>query len=260
MITARLALVSLCLFAGAAFPSHAESVGPNTRTPTTPKSMTAPQGTASAPVDIPDLLSTVRLGDAAWSPDGKQILYSGNASGRFNLWVMNADGTEAHQLLHSDDAQSGAIWSKDGGSVVYQQDRGGDEIYDLYTVAATGGTPQALTQTEQITETGPHFSPDGKFLAFQHKEKQGSSVNLAVMDWSTHQVRLLTHEKDPKRSWSIVTWSPDGKTLYANRGDLHEDVSAWSVNVATGDARELTPHTGNVLIGASSRLPTARRS
>ena len=142
--------------------------------------------------------------------------------------------------------------------MVYQQDRGGDEIYDLYTVAWSGGAPQALTQTEQISETNPHFSPDGKLLAFQHKEKQGSSINLAVMDWSTHQVRLLTHEKDPKRSWDIVAWSPDGKTLYANRGDLHEDVSAWSVDVATGDARELTPHTGNVLIGASSLSPDGK--
>jgi dipeptidyl aminopeptidase/acylaminoacyl peptidase len=250
--------VSLCLFAGIALTLHAQSAGPNSRTPTAPKSVTAPQGSASAPVDIPDLLGTVRLGEAAWSPDGKQILFSGNASGRINLWLMNADGAGAHQLLHSDDAQSGAVWSKDGQNIVYQQDRGGDEIYDLYTVSAAGGTPQNLTQTDQITETNPHFSPDGKLLALQHKEKAGSSINLAIMDWSTHQVRLLTHEKDPKRSWSLVTWSPDGKTLYANRGDLHEDMSAWSVDVATGNARELTPHQGNVLIGASSISPDGK--
>jgi len=257
MIATRRA-ACLCLFTGVVFTLHAESAGLNSRTPAAPKSVTAPQGTAGSPVDIPDLLSTVRLGEAAWSPDGQQILYSGNASGRINLWIMNSDGTGAHQLLHADDAQSGGIWSKDGQSVVYQQDRGGDEIYDLYTVPAAGGTPQALTQTDQISETNPHFSPDGKWLAFQHKEKQGSSVNLAMMDWSTHQVRLLTHEKDPRRSWDIVSWSPDGKMLYANRGDLHEDTSAWSVDVATGDARELTPHKGDVLIGASSLSPDGK--
>jgi dipeptidyl aminopeptidase/acylaminoacyl peptidase len=257
MIVARRAAY-LCLFTVIVLTLHAESAGPNSRTPAAPKGVTAPQGTAASPVDIPDLLSTVHLDDAAWSPDGRKILYSGNASGRFNLWSMNTDGTGAHQLLHSDDAQSGGIWSKDGQSVVYQQDRGGDEIYDLYTVPAAGGTPQPLTQTDQISETNPHFSPDGKWLAFQHKEKQGSSVNLAMMDWNTHQVRLLTHEKDPKRSWDIVTWSPDGKTLYANRGDLHEDTSAWSVDIASGDARELTPHKGNVLIGASSLSPDGK--
>ncbi len=256
MIAARAA--SLCLFASIVVAIHGQTAGPNSRTPTAPKSVTAPQGSASAPVDIPDLLSTVRLGEAAWSPDGKQILYSGNASGRINLWLMNADGTGAHQLLHSDDAQSGAVWSNDGQNIVYQQDRGGDEIYDLYTVSAAGGTPQNLTQTDQITETNPHFSPDGKMLAFQQKEKTAPSINLALMDWTTHQVRLLTHEKDAKRSWTFVTWSPDGKTLYANRGDLHEDMSAWSLDVATGAARELTPHRGNLLIGASSVSPDGK--
>ena len=257
MIAARPA-ASLFLFVSIVLSLRADTVGPNSRTSTAPKSVTAPQGAAGVPVDIPDLLSTVRLGGASWSPDGKQILYSGNASGRINLWIMNADGTGAHQLLHSDDAQSGAVWSEDGRSVIYQQDHGGDEIYDLYAVASAGGTPRALTQTDQISETNPHFSPDGKLLAIQHKEKQGSSVNLALMDWTTHQVRLLTHEKDPKRSWEIAAWSPDGKTLYANRGDLHEDSSVWSLDVATGASRELTPHTGNVLIGASSVSPDGK--
>ena len=199
MIAARAA--SLCLFAGIVVALHAQSAGPNSRTPTAPQSVTAPQGSASAPVDIPDLLSTVRLGEAAWSPDGKQILYSGNASGRVNLWIMNADGTGAHQLLHSDDAQSGAVWSKDGQNIVYQQDRGGDEIYDLYTVSAAGGTPQTLTQTDQITETNPLSPLTANCWRFTTRKKQRSSVNLAIMDWTTHQVRLLTHEKDPKRSW-----------------------------------------------------------
>ena len=159
-------VASLSLCAAIALTVHAESAGPNSRTPTDPKALTAPQGSGSAPVDIPDLLSTVRLGEAAWSPDGKQILYSGNASGRINLWVMNADGTGAHQLLHSDDAQLGAVWSKDGSSVVYQQDRGGDEIYDLYAVAATGGTPQPLTRRSAF----PGCPGQGSAIAAQIKQ------------------------------------------------------------------------------------------
>ena len=257
MAAVRYASVLLA-FAGIALTLSAATPGPGSRTATDPKAVTAPQGAPGTPVNIPELLSTVRLGEAAWSPDGKQILYTGNASGRFNIWLMNAYGNGAHQLLHSDDVQSGPIWSKNGSSVVYQQDRGGDEIYDLYTVAAAGGTPQNLTQTENISETNPRFSPDGKLLAFQHKEKLAPSINLAAMDWSTHHVRLLTQEKDPKRSWTLVAWSPDGKTIYANRGDLHEDSSVWSVDVASGAARELTQHKGNALIAASAVSPDGK--
>ncbi|HEX6495070.1 MAG TPA: S9 family peptidase [Acidobacteriaceae bacterium] len=257
MIATRRA-ASLCLFASIVLTLRAETVGPNSRTPTAPKSVAAPQGTGSGPVDIKDMFDTVRLGDAAWSPDGKLILYAGNASGRINLWLMNADGTRAHQLLRSDDAQSGGVWSKDGSAVVYQQDHGGDEIYDLYTVSTAGGAPEPLTQTDEISETNPRFSPDGKWLAFQRKEKQGPSINLAVMDWTSHQIRQLTHEKDPKRSWGLVAWSPDGKTIYANRSDSHEDSSIWRVDVATGNTAELTPHSGELLIAASSLSPDGK--
>ena len=245
----------LCIVANAVLLLHAATNGPDSRTAPDPKKITAPAGAAATPVSIPELLSTVRLADAAWSPDGKQILYTGNSSGRFNLWLMNADGTAPRQLLHSDDGQFSGVWSKDGKSLVYQQDIGGDEIYDLYTISASGGSPENLTQTPAITETNPRFSPDGKLLAFQHKQKQAPSINLAVMDWTTHKVRLLTQEKDPTRSWTLVDWSPDGKTIYANRGDLHEDVSVWSVDVATGATRELTPHQGKLLIAASAVSP-----
>lgn len=248
----------LCALVNAAFLLHAAAPGPSSRIATDPKNVTAPVGTAGNPVSIPELLNTVRLADAAWSPDGKRILYTGNASGRFNLWLMGADGNGAHQLLHSDDGQFSPVWSKDGSSIVYQQDIGGDEIYDLYTVAATGGAPQNLTQTPGISETNPHFSPDGKLLAFQSKEKQAPSINIALMDWNTHEVRLLTQEKDPTRSWNLVAWSPDGKTIYANRGDLHEDISVWSVDVATGATRELTPHPGKLLIAASAISPDGK--
>src|SRR5271170_4980218 len=98
---ATLLFVSSCALAAS---------GPESRTPTDPASVVSAQQAGAGPVDIKDLLSTVRFAGAAWSPDGKQIVYTGNASGRFNLWLMNADGSGSHQLTHSDDAQFGPIW------------------------------------------------------------------------------------------------------------------------------------------------------
>src|SRR5580704_6977698 len=92
--------------------------GPQARTPTDPASVGSAQQAGAGPVDIKDLLGTVRLAGAAWSPDGKQIVYTGNASGRFNVWLMHADGSGAHQLVQSDDAQFGPIWVKDGSGII----------------------------------------------------------------------------------------------------------------------------------------------
>ena len=249
--SAAVVLLSVC--------SPAFASGPQSRASTDPATVVSAQQSGASPVDIKDLLNTVRLGGAAWSPDGRQIVYGSNASGRINLWLMNADGSGSHQLTRSDDAQSGEIWAKDGSRIVYQQDRGGDEIYDLYFVAASGAEPQNLTNTGQTSETGPQFSLDGKWIAFQTREKQAPYTNLALMDWLTHKIRQLTHEQDPKkRSWHLVAWSPDGRFLFADRGDLNEDSSVYRVNVQSGEAVELTPHQGKVLIEASSISPDGK--
>ena len=252
MTRMRLAAITLLVVPALAFAASGRAAsggidsGPGARTPTDPTSVVSAKQAGVGPVDIKDLLGTVRLAGAAWSPDGKQIVYTGNASGRFNVWLMHADGSGAHQLAQSDDAQFGPIWVKDGSGIIFEQDHGGNEMYDLYFVAASGGAPENLTNTAQTNETNPHFSPDGKLIAFQTKEKKEPSTNLAIMDWSTRKVRQLTHEQNPKLSWRMVSWSPDQHFLYADRGDLHEDSSIYQVNVETGQSIELTPHLGRV--------------
>jgi TolB protein len=47
------------------------------------------------------------------SPDGTQILFTSAADGELELYVMNADGTEARQLTHNDGSDYGPAWSPD---------------------------------------------------------------------------------------------------------------------------------------------------
>jgi dipeptidyl aminopeptidase/acylaminoacyl peptidase len=234
--------------------------GPADRVVTDPKSVVSAVdgGGSAAPVPVTELLQTVRFGGATWSPDGKQIGYISNASGRLNLWVMRADGSGARQLLKSDDRQSGPVFTNDGKEIVYEQDKGGDELYDLYAVPMSGGAPRNLTKTDQTSETEPLFSKDGRWLAFGSKLKVQASTNLAVMEWSTGKTRLLTEEKDPKASWNAVSWSADGRSLYAVRQEGTDDSDIYRVEVKSGAAENLTSHAGKVLNYASSVSPDGK--
>jgi dipeptidyl aminopeptidase/acylaminoacyl peptidase len=207
---------------------------------------------------VAELLQTVRIGGATWSPDGKQIGYISNSSGRLNLWVMQADGTGARQLLKSNDRQASPAFTRDAKEIVYEQDKGGDELYDLYAVSVAGGEPRNLTNTDKTSESGPLFSKDGKWLAFGSKEKVESSTNVAVMEWPAGKARLLTHEKDPKASWDVVDWSPDGLYLYAVREVGTDDADVYRVDVKSGTAENLTVHAGKALMLASEVSPDGK--
>ena len=201
-------------------------------------------GTASAPLPVEALLTTTRIGGIARSNDGRKLAYISTESGRPNLWIMNVDGTGTRQLITSNDRQTSARFTHDDSSLVYSQDRGGNEYYDIYLVPAAGGEPRNLTNTPEVSETVQQFSPDGKLLAIGVKQKTAPATNLAVMDWPGATIRQLTHEADPKASWSEDAWSPDGRFLYATRSMGIDDSQIYRIDVATGAAEQLLPHSG----------------
>ena len=55
-----------------------------------------------------------------WCPDGSHILFSNDRSGKWNLYVMNPDGSSATQLTLANDPSVGWMhWSPDGKQVAY---------------------------------------------------------------------------------------------------------------------------------------------
>lgn len=225
--------------------------GPADRKPTDPHAVTSASGPASEPLPVEALLTTTRISGVALSSDGHKLVYTSTASGRPNLWLMNADGADAHQLVTNDDRQAGARFTRDGGAIVYSQDRGGNEYYDIYVVSTQGGTPRNLTNTPDISETVDEFSPDGKLLAIGIKQKTMPATNLGVMQWPGGAIRQLTHEADPKASWNSNVWSPDGRFLYATRSIGIDDSDIFQIDVSTGASQKLLEHADKQLISIS---------
>jgi dipeptidyl aminopeptidase/acylaminoacyl peptidase len=175
----------------------AASTGPDDRPLTDPKSVVSSSNAAARPAPIEDLYFTKSVFGAAWSPDGKQIAFTSDIAGRPNLWKVIASGGWPIQLTQSDERQYNAAWSPDGQWIVYQQDHAGDELWDLYAVPSDGGEIVNLTNTPAIREQDPHWSHDGRTIAFAYKPKEGSQYDIALLNWSTRKVQLLTHEQQP---------------------------------------------------------------
>jgi dipeptidyl aminopeptidase/acylaminoacyl peptidase len=232
---------------------------PKTREITDPKTIASSSMEGAVPVPIDDLFFTRSVSGAAWSPDGTQIVFTSNFTGRNNLWKVNADGGWPIQLNQSDDRQSGAVWSPDGKWIVFQSDTGGGEIYDLYAIPSDGGEVVNLTNTPEISETVPVWSRDGKSLAIEYKPKTASANDIAILDFKTRTVRNLTQEKTPDHVWDGPFWSADDKYIYATRANVAStDADIFRIEVASGAQENLTKHEGEARNEVSAISPDGR--
>lgn len=247
-------------FVAAAFPVKPAAQIDTHLQPTDPKAVQSLANAGATPVPIDDLYYTRSIGGASWSPDGKDIVLATNLSGRTNLWKVSVAGSWPIQLAQSDEAQLYPTYSPDGKWIVYQQDKGGNELYDLYAIPSSGGTPINLTNTPEIRELSAEFSPDGNSLVFDAKTAKSPNVNVMVMNFRTHAVRALTTESTPNHWWNRICWSHDGNFVFAVRiKNDFADSDVYRIEVATGKAENLTSHQGEARYAASALSPNDDR-
>ena len=218
-----------------------------------PQAVTDPKKIASKPnaevepksLTIEKLFMTRQVGRATWSPDGKQIAFISNMSGRNNLWVVPAEGGWPVQLTVSDQRQTAPTWSPDGKWIAYQSDYDGDEQWDIFLVSPKTGKVVNLTSTREIAEQNPTWSPDGRYLAYEVKPKTSAAYEIDVYDTLMHEVKHITTGTPQDQSNSDPIWSKDGKYIvYSQEQAKGTDSNIFITEVATEKNTLLTPHGG----------------
>ena len=216
--------------------------------------ITDPQQVKSKPKqDLPTfsvekLYMTRIIGGTSWSPDGKQVAFVSNISGRNNLWTVPSEGGWPVQLTVSDQRQASPAWSPDGRYIAYQSDTDGNEQWDLFLVSTANGDVTNLTNTPEIAEGLPVWSPDGKTLAYLVKPKTGSNYEIHLMDMLTRRSRPLTSGTAREWSYSRSVWSKDGTRVAATLAHANgRDSNVWIIEVKSGQRVNLTPHEGEQL-------------
>jgi len=233
--------------------------GPPQRPLTEPASLISPTREGAAPLPVVDLHAIPEIMDAVWTPDGKELVLSANLSGRLNLWKLALPGGTPVRLTTSEERQWGVQVSPDGAQVLYNQDRGGAEIFDLHAVPRAGGESVNLTQTPEVSETGAVYSPDGRWLAFASRGRTEPSNNVAVMALATRETRLLTREASSDMQWSVVGFAPGSRQLYANRADVRGTRSTvWRIDVQSGKAVPLGATPASAYVAATAISPDGR--
>jgi Tol biopolymer transport system component len=121
--------------------------GPDSRQPTEPKSVASPANPAAQPISIADLFYSRQIVPGSWSPDGREVVFSTNITGRLNLWKVNSAGGWPIQLSQSDDRQDRASFSPDGKWIVYGATGVAGQA-DIFVMRADGTGARAVTHTK----------------------------------------------------------------------------------------------------------------
>ncbi len=153
----------------------------------------------------------VYSGAPVWSPDGKRIAFESYARGDLDLWVMNADGTQAIDLTPNEKTHDYApAWSPDGKWIAFTSWRTGTQQLFVVNADCTRNCVATNLSQSKINDQQPAWSPDGKQLAFV-SDRDGQRA-IYVADFATTSLKNI--RRVTFSGWDDQpTWSPDGQWI-----------------------------------------------
>lgn len=185
-----------------------------------------------APAGDPDAAVQITSGrmdgmnGLAWTTDGR-IVYQGNIGDTYQIWMVNADGSAAHQLTNDHYFHTHPTVCESGRSIVFESDPAGTPHLfkvDLdgnnltqITNGAGEGSPSCRIQSNDLVFSGT--DPNGHTLLY--KMELGGAPPVALSDQF-----LVAH----------AVYSPDGTRILAALVDPKTGTTKGSILPASGGA------------------------
>jgi hypothetical protein len=115
----------------------------------------------------------------AVSPDRTRIAYSSNRGGSYDLYLMDADGSNPRRLSTDPGSEGDPVWTADARIVYTAAPKGGPP--QIYALRPDGKPAQAIT-SEPGANHSPAVSPDGRMLAFVSTRDGNQEIYLMPID------------------------------------------------------------------------------
>lgn len=161
----------------------------------------------------------------AVSRDGRRIAFlrTNSFTTRWDIWVMNANGTGERQLTQRLDVEGPLEWAPDGRTIaftVWDLSRCGPgdrncAVTDIWVVPSNGGGgPTRLVPEAQ----SPRWSPNGRLLLYQDFEPGISASTVSLVSRTGVRGRVLADARLHDARLAPPDWSPTGRAVVYGSG------------------------------------------
>ncbi len=176
----------------------------------------------------------------AVSPDGKQIVFSTNGTGSdndylsYDLRLLDLESGRTRALTIRSGAELAPIWSPDGSTIVFVAPQ--DPAYpnsqtELFSVPATGGTPESLTASFDLSVIDARWPGNGDLLF-------SAAVGAYTQLFMVRASGAIERVSGGAHNIGAFDVAADGHPIYAIRESANEADELWMIEGA--EAKRLT--------------------
>ncbi|GMV36866.1 MAG: tricorn protease [Fimbriimonadales bacterium] len=194
-----------------------------------------------------------------FSPDGKQLAFSSDREGGYDVYVMDAAGGKPKRLTYHSASDMVTDWTADGKKVLFLSNREARRTA-VYAVDVMTGATTRLTDEDYQYCYAASASPDGRRLAitrgaaawYRKRYKGGGQFDIYTYAPESREYERLT-DWEGQDHWPM--WTPDGRSVVFV-SERSGAFNLWRMPAGGGNPTQLTTFADGMV-----RYPSiARRS